>query len=114
MIRPCDQLKVCPAIVVCGVGAVVVVNNGEPVGVTDERSVRTSLATRTAPSTFNSPAPCSSMLKPANGCAVYIKSALTMLGVSFEFACKSKAAAPATIGVAIDVPLKYIIFLLSE
>ena len=33
-----------------------------------------------------------------------------MFGVSFGLACSSRAAAPATIGVEIEVPLRYIIF----
>jgi hypothetical protein len=54
------------------------------------------------------------MLKPASGCAVYIKSALTRFGVSFGLACNISAAVPATIGVAIDEPLRYIMRRLSE
>src|SRR5204863_516688 len=83
-------------IVVCGVGGVFVVRNGEPVGVELVRSVRTSLAIRTAPSTFTSPAPCSSMLKYLSGCAVYISNALIMMGVSLGLAWSKRAAVPAT------------------
>src|SRR2546421_13096436 len=114
MISPCDQVKVSLAIVVCGVGGVFVVKNGEPVAVEDERSVRTSFATRIAPSTFNSPAPCSSILKVLSGWAVYIKRALTIFGVSLGLACSKRAAAPDTTGVAIEVPLRYIMRLLSS
>ena len=35
-----------------------------------------------------------------------------MLGVKLEFASSKSAAAPATIGVDIDVPLRYISFML--
>src|SRR2546423_14447588 len=113
MIIPCDQAKVSPATVVCGSGGTAVVSKGEPSGVEDDRSVRTSFAKRTAPSTFNSPAPCSNMLKPASGCAVYIKIILTMFGVSFGLSWSKRAAAPAAQGAGIEVPLRDIILLLS-
>src|SRR5918911_5028362 len=101
--------------VVCGVGAAHVEHSsGSPSGVLDDRSVRTSLANLTAPSRLISPAPCSKLLKPASGCAVYMRIALIRLGVNFGLACKSKAAAPATTGVAIEVPLKYICLLEGE
>ena len=87
------------------------VNSNEPTGVLFVRSVRTSFANRTAPSMLTSPAPCSNMLAPASGCAVYIRIALTMFGVRPGFACSNRAAAPATIGVAIDVPLSSIMSL---
>ncbi len=43
---------------------------------------------------------------------MYIKSILTMFGVKLEFASNKRAAAPATIGADIDVPLRYISFML--
>src|SRR5438093_1372115 len=86
------------------------VSNGEPTTVVDERSFRTNFARRTAPSMFNSPAPCSSMLKPAKGCAVYIKIILMRLGVRLGFASSSTAAAPAATGAATEVPLRRIRF----
>ena len=43
---------------------------------------------------------------------MYIKSILTMFGVKLEFASNKRAAAPATIGVDIDVPLRYMSFML--
>src|SRR5437763_5847019 len=95
--------------VVCGVGAVLVVSIGAPVGVQDVRSLLTNLASRIAPSMLISPAPCSNILKPARGCAVYIRIILTMFGVRFGLACSSRAAAPVATGADIDVPLKYII-----
>jgi len=52
-------------------------------------------------------------LKPASGCAEYIKSALTRLGVSSGFAWSIRAAAPAATGVAIELPLRYICLRLS-
>src|ERR1051325_10378735 len=107
---PCDQVNVCPAIVVCGAGKVPTVNMGEPVEPSSHKSWRTSLAKRTAPSMLSAPAPCSNWLKPARGCAVYIKIILTRLGVSDGLAWSSSAAAPAATGVAIDEPLRYIIF----
>src|ERR1051326_301232 len=54
------------------------------------------------------------MLKPARGCAVYINNALTRFGVRLGFACSISAAVPAATGVAIEVPLRYIILRLSE
>src|SRR5947209_2599919 len=105
---PCDHVKVCPAIVVCGLGSELEVKSGEPTAVLDERSVRTDRANRTAPSTFTSPAPCSSMLKPESCCAEYIRIILIVFGVRFGLACNIKATVPATTGVAIDVPLRYI------
>src|SRR5258706_15064024 len=93
--------------VVCGSGATLV-NIALSCGVLDDRSVRTSLANRIAPSTFNSPVPCSSMLKPLIGPAVYIRIILIMLGVSLGLAWSKRAAVPATTGVAIEVPLRYI------
>jgi hypothetical protein len=80
-----------------------------PTGVAAVRSERTSLASVTAPATFNCPAPCSKVLKPLSCCAVYIISALIMFGVSFGLICMSSAAEPATTGVAIEVPLSDII-----
>ena len=104
---PCDQVNVWPPIVVCGSGAGPV-SKGLPAAVLAVMSARTSLASRIDPSTFSSPVPCSSMLKPASGSAVYIKIILIIFGVSFGFACSIRAAAPETIGVAIEVPLRYI------
>jgi len=51
------------------------------------------------------PVPWSSVFESANGCAVYIKIILIMFGVSFGLLSDNNAAAPATIGVDIDVPL---------
>jgi hypothetical protein len=45
------------------------------------------------------------MLYPLSGWAVYIRISLTRFAVSLGFACKINDAAPATSGVAIDVPL---------
>ena len=64
-----------------------------------------SFASWTAPSMLSWPAPCSKVLKPLSGCAVYWRTILTMFGVSLGLACKSTATAPATVGVAIEVPL---------
>src|SRR3989442_9889299 len=110
---PCDQVNVDPAIVVEGTGGTNVVNNGAPMGLLLPKSLRTKRATRTAPSTLSSPAPCSNVLKPLSGWAVYINIAFTMFGVSVGLACKSNAAAPATTGEAIEVPLRYISLPLS-
>src|SRR6266550_8198314 len=96
--------------VVCGVGAAAV-SNGEPTVVEELRLVRTSLAMRTAPSMFNSPAPCSSILEPASGCAVYIRIILIMFGVSFGFASNRTAIAPATMGAETEVPLRRMLLL---
>src|SRR5215831_9655534 len=105
---PWDQLKEYPQIVEVGVGGVEVFSNAPPTGFNETKSVRIARANRTAPSIFTSPAPCSSMLKLASGWAVYIRMAFTMLGVRFGFAWSIKAAAPATTGVDIEVPLRYI------
>src|ERR1041384_7180828 len=94
--------------VVCGAGDALL-SKGEPFVLNRLRSLHTSWASLTAPSMFTSPAPCSNVLKPANGCAEYIKSALHMFGVKLGLACSSNATAPATMGADIDVPLKYII-----
>src|SRR5258707_5304949 len=99
--------------VVCGAGSELVVRKGASCGVLEIRLGRTNCANCTAPLMLSSPVPCSSMLAPASGCAVYIRIALTMFGVRFGLACSSRAAAPATAGEAIEVPLKYIYFLLS-
>src|SRR6266850_7775866 len=80
---PCDQGKVVPATLLCGVGGVLLVSNGLPFAVLEVRSVRTILANLTAPSTFSSPVPCSNMLYPGSCCVVYIRIIFTMLGVSF-------------------------------
>src|SRR5678816_3247267 len=100
-------------IVVCGKGAGAV-NNGEFNGVELSRLVRTSLARRTAPSTLSSPAPCSSELKFASCWAVYIIRAFIKLGVSVGLASNINAAAPDTIGAAIEVPLSLIILLVGD
>src|SRR6266403_4189529 len=105
---PWAHAKVLPAIVVVGVGGFSEVNNGAPIGLVVPKSFRTNRASRIAPSILSSPAPCSNVLKPRSGWAVYIKKALTIFGVRVGLACNSKAAAPATIGVAMDVPLRYI------
>src|ERR1051326_4853634 len=111
--RPCVQVKVPFAIVVCGAGADCVSSADPKVGFNrPSKSVRTILARVTAPATLSSPAPWSSVLKPANGCAVYIRSILIMFGVRLEFASNKSAAAPETIGVDIDVPLRYMSFML--
>src|ERR1044071_408986 len=102
-----------PAMVVEAIGSVLVVNSGAPTVVVAVKSVRPSLARRTAPSILSWPAPCSNMLELGNCCAVYIRIILTMFGVSFGLACNIKAAAPATTGVAIDVPLRYIAWMFS-
>ena len=65
-------------------------------------------ASRTAPSMFSMPAPCSSTFDPGSGCAVYCRIAFTSGGVRPGLACNSKAAAPATTGAATDVPLSCI------
>src|ERR1043165_9667554 len=107
MTMPCDQVKVWPAMVVCGVGAAAT-RSGEPTVVEEVKSVRTSFATRTAPSTLASPARCSKVLEPASCCDAYIRIALARFGVSFGLACKIRATAPETTGVAIEVPERYI------
>ena len=71
-------------------------------------SVRSTLASATAPSTLSRPAPCCSRLAPGSGWAVYCRIALTSDGVSPGFACSSSAAVPATAGAAIEVPLSII------
>src|SRR5438128_2677636 len=62
------------------------------------RSWRMRPASLTAPSTFNSPAPCSSVLNPGSLWAVYSSTALTRFGVRFGFLSSIRAAAPATNG----------------
>src|SRR4030095_8755454 len=104
---PPPQLKVYPAIVVEAVGAAPV-SRSSPVSRPD-KSLRTRPASRTAPSRFNRPAPCSKLLTPASGCAVYSRSALTRFGLRFGFRWINRAAAPATVGLDIDVPLILII-----
>src|SRR5215210_3219867 len=78
-------------------------------GGADERLARIAPARRTAPSTLSRPAPCSRLLKSFRGLAVYSRIALTMFGVRPGLRCKRRAAAPATAGAAIEVPLMYII-----
>ena len=109
-----------PATVVCGVGAVTPdLSSDVPSGIVTfstegfqycGRSVRKSLARRTAPSMLSWPAPCSKALKPASGCAVYIRMALTMFGVRRGLWRSSSEAAPATSGAAIEVPFIVIMF----
>ena len=68
-------------------------------------SVRSDLASAIAPSTLSRPAPCCSRLALGSGCAVYCRIAFTSGGVRPGLACSINAAAPATVGAAIDVPL---------
>src|SRR5262245_544700 len=77
----------------------------EPFWIAAAMSVRSVLASATAPSTLSRPAPCCSRLAFGSGCAVYCSMALTSGGVSPGLACSISAAAPATAGAAIDVPL---------
>ena len=79
-----------------------------PARMAEARSVRTMLARRTAPSTFNKPAPCCSRFAPASGCAEYCSIALISGGVRPGFACSINATVPDTTGAAIDVPLRFI------
>src|SRR4030095_6951320 len=106
---PWDQVKVDIPTVVCGAGAGPS-KRDEPSGVELLRLVRTSLLRRTAPSTFNSPAPCSNMLKFGSCWAEYIINVLTRLGEREGLASNIKAAAPAAKGAAIEVPLNVICF----
>ena len=71
-------------------------------------SVRSTLASVTAPGKLTKPAPCCSKLAPAIGWAVYCRMALTIGGVRPGLVCSSTAAAPATTGAATDVPERYI------
>src|SRR5215213_8985598 len=106
---PRPQLnEVLPTVDVCAGIAHVEHMRGAP-SARSERSERIDPARRTDPSTFSRPAPWSQLLYPARGCAVYSRRALTRLGFRPGLLCMSKAAAPATAGVAIDVPLIYII-----
>src|SRR2546430_10387436 len=105
---PRAQQNVWPLRVVSSAGAEAT-SNGAPSGVNVVRPLLTNLASRMAPSTLISPAPCSNMFEPDSGWAVYIKMAFTRLGVRVGVACSSKAAVPVTIGVAIDDPLLYIL-----
>src|SRR6185503_19354785 len=73
----------------------------------EEASALTQPASRTAPSTLSRPAPCSRLLKFLIGWALYIRIALTKPGVRLGLASNIIAAAPATTGVAIEVPLIY-------
>src|SRR5262249_37929532 len=104
-----DHGKLNPAIVVRGWGASFVVSSGAPSGRPLEISVLTDWARVIAPSMLSSPVPCSSMLNPAKGWAVYISSALTMFGVSRGFAWSINAAAPDATAADTEVPLRYII-----
>src|SRR5258708_15079029 len=115
MTSPCPHPKVSPATVDCGVGAVHVAHrSGSPKGVLEERSVRTSCASLIAPSRLISPAPCSKVLNPCTCWAVYIRIAFTRFGVSEGLACRSNAAPPAAMGMAMDVPERYICALIGE
>src|SRR5882672_7200528 len=99
--------------VVCALGAVWVKRDEPGEGANNpRRSVRIIFATATAPATFTWPAPCSNVLNPASGCAVYIKIIFTMFGVRLGFASSNNAAVPATTGAETEVPLMYIIFML--
>src|ERR1043166_3253233 len=99
--------------VVCGAGAVCVRRLEPNVGPNrPSKSPLTSLPAATAPATFNGPAPWSDLLYPFKGWAVYIKIILMTFGVRLEFASSSRAAVPATTGVDIEVPLRYISFIL--
>src|ERR1051326_1872551 len=112
-IIPCAQVSVSLAIVVCGSGAELV-SIAESCGVLELSLVLINFARRQAPSAFTSPVPCSNMLYPAMGSAVYINAIFTMFGVRLGLICNINAAIPETTGVAIEVPLKYISRLLSE
>ena len=79
-----------------------------PAATAGAMSVRKALARRTAPSRLSSPVPCCNRLALANGVAVYCRIALTSGGVSPGLACSSTAAAPATAGAAMEVPLSVI------
>ena len=72
------------------------------------RSVRSSLAMLTAPSTLSSPAPCCSRLAPVIGCAVNCRMALINGGVRPGLACSISATAPVTAGAATEVPDRYL------
>src|SRR5690349_20464497 len=93
--------------VLCGAGGALT-SKDEPSTVELLIVLRTSSARRTAPSTFNSPAPCSNVLKFGSCCAVYIMSDLTRFGVKVGLASNINAAVPATSGAAIEVPLSII------
>ena len=101
--RPWLQAKVSPAIVLrgCGRGSSA---SADPTGRVPA-SWRRVRASRTAPSTLSIPAPCSNRSGPFIIWAVYIRIALTMLGVREGLACRMRAAAPATTPADIDVPL---------
>src|SRR5688500_4532315 len=92
-------------------GVTEVVSSGRPTAIGDERSCLTACANLIAPSIFSSPAPCSNTPNPSSFCALYSMNALTMLGVIFGLSWSIRAAAPAAIGVATDVPLMRIIFI---
>src|SRR5690242_9911727 len=68
-----------------------------------------SSAILTAPFTLSWPAPCSKLLAPFIGWAVYMRTALSRFGVSEGLASSKRAAAPDTTAVDIEVPLRYII-----
>src|SRR5712692_10687107 len=63
-------------------------------------------ATRTAPSMFSIPAPCWKRSGPSMICAVYIRIALTRLGVREGLAWNISAAATETTPADIEVPLR--------
>src|SRR5688572_22267904 len=81
----------------------VAVNSDRPMLIGEARSGRTRVVSFIAPSTFNSPAPCSRTSEPASFWAVYSINALTMFGVIRGLICNIKAAVPETKGVATDV-----------
>ena len=76
-----------------------------PLAIAVATSVRMARASASAPSTLIWPAPWWARLAPGSGCAVYCRMALTSGGVRPRLACSSNAAAPATAGAAIEVPL---------
>ena len=67
-----------------------------------------SLARRTAPAMFTSPAPCVMTSAPGSRCDVYCSTAFTVCADRLEFALSINAAAPATTGVAMLVPFSRI------
>ena len=109
-----DQLKVVPLIVDVLAGITEPEASIEapalivPALMAEAMSVRSTLASATAPLTLSMPAPCSSRLAPAIGCAVYCRIALTSGGVRPGFCCSISATVPDTAGAAIDVPLRSI------
>ena len=66
------------------------------------------LARRTAPAMLTSPAPCvmTSAFWSGRRCAVYCSTAFTVCADRPGFALRTRAAAPATTGLAMLVPLR--------